>query len=80
MCFSANFFVNKQNLSVFTDVISPSERHGTVIINNTECTGDFFPGITADRVVEFQCFGIFRIGFNRIGAGSKESPVEFVKA
>ena len=68
--------VDKEEVSVFSDVKGPPLWHPVLVFHETVLQRDFARGITQNRIVEPQLFRELGIGFLFIAACGKVSHIE----
>ncbi len=74
-----DFLVDCQELAILADVEGPSTRQRTIVVDDAKHASDCLVRVAQDRVVQFQRFGKFAIGFRRIATGREIGDVELTQ-
>ncbi len=71
--------VDMEHLAVFADVVGPTERNGSVLVDNPEGLCRFLTGVAQDRIIKFERFCKTTIGISVVAACGKVSDIEFTQ-
>jgi len=71
--------VDMENVSFFTEVVSPAKRLRVPIIENSKGLCCFFLEIAQDGIVQLQGFSESTIGSSVVAAGGEAGDIELTK-
>ena len=74
-----HLFIDEENLSFRADVIGPTLRHRSALVNNAVSLCDFLSRIAEDGVVQLKRFGELLVQLGGVAAGGKVGNIERTK-